>query len=153
MASHNRRVRTSGASFDDIRTMIRSKPGEVAEELAEEIRVLNVEAIRIMREIIERSSTKTGLALGRQGRIRSLGEASLQSRPRVAGKSMRDHVTQVIRRNSNNISSSFGWVHGYPGYAQFQELGTSNGVPAMNALTEAALWYQQNMQRILIRLR
>lgn len=129
------KVVVTGMDFDQMRQFFASAPGVVGDKVEEELRGIAANGVRNMRERIETASTKTGLADGRTGRV-------------VTGK-MRDSVDQQIRRNGNNVSMRFGWINGRPGYAFFQEYGTSNGIPAMHALTDAQLEADIELQQFL----
>lgn len=139
------RIRVTGLEFDDIRKLIRTKPDQITKDVEEGLREIGAQGVRDIRERIEEASTKTGAEAkargdrSTSGRIRGAEEARNSGRPRVAGKSMRDHVDQEVKVNKRSISLRFGWINGRPGYAFFQEYGTSNGVPAMHALTDAKL--------------
>lgn len=149
------RVRVTGPDFNQIRELVRTRPDQVTSEIAEELREIGADAVREMRRTIENSTTKTGAAAqadGKRstaGRVRGRDEAAASSRPRVGGKSMRDSVDQEVRVNRRSISLRFGWLNGRPGYAFFQEYGTSNGVPAMHALTNARLNADTKIRRVL----
>lgn len=118
-------VRVTGMDFDQMRAFFASAPTVIGDQVEDGLREIAADGVRNMRDRIETASTKTGLAQGRTGRV-------------VTGK-MRDSVDQQVRRNKNNVSMRFGWLNGRPGYAFFQEYGTSNGIPAMHALTDAQL--------------
>lgn len=139
------RVRVRGIDFEDIRELIRTKPDQITKEIENGLREIGAQAVRDMRERIETDVTKTGLEAARRGyrpsggRVRGAAEAKASGRPRIAGRSMRDSVDQEVKVNRRSISLRFGWLTGRPGYAFFQEYGTSNGVPAMHALTDAKL--------------
>jgi len=138
------RVRVHGVDFEDMRELIRTKPDKVTAEVEAVLQTIGADAVRDMRETIKDAETRTGRrqqARGKRstaGRIRGAGEVTA-SRPRYGGKSMLDSVDQKVRVNRRSISLRFGWINGRPGYAFFQEYGTSNGVPAMHALTDAKL--------------
>ena len=119
------KVVVTGMDFDQMRQFLATAPGVIGDKVEEELRLIAADGVRNMRDRIATASTKTGMAEGRTGRV-------------VTGK-MRDSVDQQIRRNKNNVSMRFGWLNGRPGYAFFQEYGTSNGIPAMHALTDAQL--------------
>lgn len=138
------RVRVHGVDFEDIRELIRTKPEQVTKEVEAILQTIGADAVRDMRETVDAAETRTGrkaLAEGKRstaGRVRGANEVTT-SRPRYGGKSMLDSIDQKVRVNRRSISLRFGWINGRPGYAFFQEYGTSNGVPAMHALTDAKL--------------
>jgi hypothetical protein len=151
------RVRVRGLDFEDIRELIRTKPDQITTEVEDGLREIGADAVRDMRERIEKSTTKTGKEAARlghrpnAGRVRGAAEAK-GSRPRIGGKSMRDSVDQEVKVNRRSISLRFGWLNGRPGYAFFQEYGTSNGVPAMHALTDAKANADVKLKILLRRL-
>lgn len=149
------RVKVSGPDFGEIRELVRTAPDRATQDIADRLRPIAADAVREMRTTIEQAVTKTGAAAQAKGlrstagRVRSREEASRSNRPRVAGKSMRDSVDQVVRVNKRTVSMRFGWLNGRPGYAFFQEYGTGNGVPAMHALTNARLNADTKVKRVL----
>jgi hypothetical protein len=117
-----------------------SKPGQVTQDVAEALREIAGQGVRDMRQSVITSTTKTGraraaLGQGEPGRI-------------VTGK-MLNSIDQKITVNKNSVTMNFGWLNGRPGYAFFQEYGTSNGVPAMHALTDAQVKARIELRRVL----
>lgn len=155
------RVKVTGLDFETIRQRIVSAPDEITVQLAEQLRIIGADAVRDMRQTIENSVTKTGqaaLSEGKRstaGRVRGKQEAATSGRPRTAsgGRSMKDAVDQEVKVNRRSISLRFGWITGRPGYAFFQEYGTSNGVPAMHALTDASLKANIELKKVLRKVR
>lgn len=140
------RVRVTGLDLETVRQRILSGPDDVTAQAAEVMRQIGAQAVRDIRNTIENSPTKTGYRQaarglrGGPGRERGKSEAAASNRPRTAsgGRSMKDAVDQEVKINKRSVSLGFGWITGRPGYAFFQEYGTSNGVPAMRALTNAS---------------
>ncbi len=62
---------------------------------------------------------------------------------------MYDSVNYKVSVNAKSVSLRFGWITGRPGYAFFQEYGTSNGVPAMHALTDAKVKASVEIKNLL----
>ena len=148
------RVRVTGLDFGEIRELINKKPEQIVGDAATVLREIGADAVRDMRDTItnEDGVTKIQQRGERVGRVRPQGDSSFKSRPRVAGRSMRDSVDYQVRVNKNSVSLRFGWLNGRPGYAFFQEYGTSNGVPAMHALTDAKAKAASELQTRLKRL-
>lgn len=152
------RIKVTGADFDEIRARILSAPDQVTQEIASAFEAVGAQAVEDMKQRIQDATTKTGQEqkrLGHRptaGRVRGSSENSLKSRPRVAGRSMIDSVTYKVSTNRRSVSLRFGWLSGRPGYAFFQEYGTSNGVPAMHALTDARAKADIEIMRILRRI-
>lgn len=155
------RVKVTGLDFETIRQRILTAPDEITTQIAEQLRQIGATAVRDMRDTIEKSVTPTGskaMAEGKRstaGRVRGRTEAAQSNRPRTAsgGRSMKDAVDQQVKVNKRSISLRFGWITGRPGYAFFQEYGTSNGVPAMHALTDASLKANIELKKVLRRVR
>lgn len=158
------RYRTTGSDFKTLRALIYSRPGVIAEKVANELENIGAFAVDTMQDTIERSTTKTGAAQQAKGlrstagRIRGDAERKADKRG-PNGKSMIDSVSYKVNRNirtsttsraKNNLSLRYGWLNGTPGYVWFQEHGTSNGVKGMNALGEADLFTGSLLKRYLI---
>jgi hypothetical protein len=157
------RYRTTGPDLKDIRHFFNSRPGVIANKVANELENIGSFAVDTIKDVIERSVTPTGAraeAAGLRstaGRVR--GEAERKADHRQGGKSMIDSVSYKVNRNipktpksraKNNITLRYGWLSGTPGYAWFQENGTSNGVKGMGALAEADLFTESLLKRYLI---
>jgi hypothetical protein len=151
------RVKVTGLDLETIRQRILTAPDQITQEVAEELKQIGAQAVRDMRERVEQSVTVTGQkaqAAGKRstaGRVRGRAEAATSGRPRTAsgGRSMRDAIDQEVRINKRSVSLRFGWITGRPGYAFFQEYGTSNGVPAMHALTDASVKAHVELKKAL----
>jgi len=78
--------------------------------------------------------TPTGEARGAKGRV-------------LTGE-MRDNfkASVVSIQARTKYSVTLGWLDGRPGYAIFQELGTSNGIKAMGAVRFTAEFFRLEMQ-------
>jgi len=124
------RIKVTGKDFETMRVLIQSKPNQISVKVREGLRLIAAQGVRDMRETVKNSTTKTGLARAARGE----GQAG-----RIVTGKMLNVIDQEIRTNKNRITMRFGWLNGRPGYSFFQEYGTSNGVPAMHALTDAKL--------------
>ena len=149
------RVRVYGLDLEGVRALVRSAPDEVAKNIAPELEKIGAQAVLDIRDRIVNSPTKTGfraVAKGLRsdpGRIRGAAELAKTNRPRIGGKSMYDSVDSKVRINKKSVSLRFGWLDGKPGYAFFQENGTSNGVVGMGALTDARLKAEGEIQQVI----
>jgi hypothetical protein len=152
--SRSNRVSVKGLDFMEIRELVNKKPGQIIGDATTILRTIGAGAVRDMRDTItnEDGVTKIQQRGERKGRVRPQGDSTFASRPRVGGKSMRDSVDYQVRVNKSSVSLRFGWINGRPGYAFFQEYGTSNGVPAMHALTDAKAKATSELQNHLRRL-
>lgn len=125
----NLRVKVPANQLDTVRSKIRGWPEEVAREVywpaLQQIAASGAEYIRF---IILASETETG---------KRRAAAGGSGPGRVDTGDMFDQVGYRNRVTAGGFSSFVGWVNGRPGYATFQELGTKNGVKAMNAIGQA----------------
>jgi hypothetical protein len=153
------RVYVTGMDFEQMRELIRTKPDQVTDQAAEALRIIAADGVRNMRQTIQGAVTKTGetqMRLGYRatpGRVRGRGEPSLRYRPRIAGRSMLDSVDQEVKVNKRSVSMRFGWLSGRPGYAYFQEFGTSNGVEGMHALRDAKVQAELDLMKAMRKLK
>jgi len=150
------RYRVTGADFGDFRRFLNGRPGVISDRVANRFENVGSQAVEVMRETIEKSETKTGRAAQAAGKRTTAGRIRGTVERRGAGKSMYDSVTFQVRKNipkaegsraKNNITLRVGWLNGTPGYAFFQEFGTSNGVQGMNSLGEVDLWLEAHVVR------
>lgn len=116
-------IRVKGVGFEDIRAWLLRLPDTVTEQSANRLEVIGVEAVESIRNTIDTANTATGQAEGRQGRNKTF--------------EMRRKVTFQVRRNKRSTSLRVGWLDGRPGYAWFQEHGTSNGIEGMKSIEKA----------------
>lgn len=123
------RIKVPGNNLNAVRSKIRGWPEEIAEEIFwPALEQISAEGADFIRFIILAAETETGkkrAALGGNGP------------GRVKTGTMFDMVGYRNRKTKNGFSSFVGWVNGRPGYAIFQELGTRNGVKAMDAISQA----------------
>jgi hypothetical protein len=125
----NIRIKTEKPAFDAVRALIRAWPEHVADEIyfpaLEQIAKNGRDYIRY---IILESTTATGEA-------RAAAGGGVPGR--VDTGTMFDAVSYRIYKGNTSFSASVGWTQGTPGYAIFQELGTSRGIEGMNAIITA----------------
>ncbi len=116
----NLRVKVPAQDFNRVRTKIEGWPEEVAKEkFWPALEQIGREGADFIRYIVLTAPDKDG-----GGRIKT-GE-------------MYDKVQSRARERAGNAFSLFvGWNRGEPGYTIFQELGTKNGVIAMNSISQA----------------
>jgi hypothetical protein len=149
------RVRVYGLDLEGVRALVRSAPDGVANNIAPELEKIGQQGVQDIQDRIINSPTKTGIkavAKGLRsdpGRIRGAEELKNTNRPRIGGKSMYDSVDSKVQINKRSVSLRFGWLDGKPGYSFFQEHGTSNGVPAMHALTDAKAKAEGEIQQVI----
>ena len=125
----NIRVKIQGDNLDTVRSKIRGWPEKVAEEVYwPALAAIAAEGADYIRFIILDSKTETG-----EKRVAAGGNGP----GRVDTGNMFDMVGYRNRKTKGGFSSFVGWVNGRPGYALFQDLGTKNGVKAMNAISQA----------------
>lgn len=134
------RIKVTGPDFDTIRERILSAPDVIADQVLAVFDEVGSEAVDEMKDTITNASTKTGAA-----RVAAGGNGP----GRIDTGKMIDAVSYIARKNARRVSLRFGWLYGRPGYAFFQEYGTSNGVPAMHALTNARVHADIKIKRAL----
>lgn len=134
------RIKTEGTSFDAIRTIIRAWPDTVFDDTyAPALEKIAESGVEFMRFVILDSATETGIA--RAG-------AGGNGPGRVDTGTMFDSVTSKINANKGHFAALVGWLNGTPGYAIFQELGTSHGIEGMGALIQAREYMLSQIQAL-----
>lgn len=120
------RTKTEAPAFNAVRAQITGWPEKVFEDVYRPaLQEIARDGVAYMRQIIDDSTTPTGEARASRGGAPG----------RVATGYMRKMVQSRVRTVAKGGVSIFvGWVYGKPGYAIFQELGTKNGIQAMNAI-------------------
>lgn len=68
---------------------------------------------------------------------RRRGEGLIRAKSRVDTGRMRSSVTGTNDLGTDILKISFGWEHGDPMYAPFQEFGTRRGITPMMAVLDA----------------
>lgn len=147
------RDRVSGLDFKDFRQFLTTQPGVISDRVADKLEVVGEQGVELMRDVINKSVTPTGSAAQAAGLRTTAGRVRGPAERKAAGasgKSMYEAVTYRVNRNTNNITLAIGWLSGRPGYAFFQEYGTSNGVQGMDSLGEVSLWLESHVRRGLI---
>lgn len=118
------RVKTEPAKIKHVVGQIRGYPEFAFQKYYfQSLQQLAAEGVDVMKNYIEydpKVRTKTGEARGAKGRVKT-GE-------------MRDAVKWSGGKVGKNYRFDIGWLDGRPGYAIFQEVGTKNGVKAMESI-------------------
>lgn len=134
------RIKAPARDFDAVRAKIMGWPEEVAREVYwPQMEAIAQEAREYIRFIILQKETATGQARAAQG-----GNGP----GRVKTGKMFDLVRARVRARKQGFSAFVGWLDGKPGYAVFQELGTKNGVEAMEAIHSAREYMLSQMKAL-----
>lgn len=134
------RVKTERQQFNAVRSIIRTYPEKVANEIYfPQLRQIAENGKEYMRYIILASDTATGRKRAGQG-----GNGP----GRVNTGLMYDSVRARVNQNKNSFSALVGWLDGRPGYAIFQELGTKNGVKGMEAVQQAQEYMLSEIRKL-----
>lgn len=122
------RTKTEAKAFDAVRARILGYPEKVAEEVYwPALQSIASEGVTTIRQIILSSTTPTGEARAAKG-----GKPG-----RYDTGNMFKNVRMRLRKRAKGFTAFVGWIEGKPGYAIFQEMGTKNGVRAMEAIVTA----------------
>lgn len=136
------RIQTEPAKLQKMQSRIIGWPEEAfIKNYFQLLQNLTATAADVMRNYISdaKTSTPTGIAQGRKGRV-------------VTGEMMRGVTSNAggnrgaIKQPNGKYLFKFGWLDGKPGYAVFQEWGTSNGIKAMNAQRYASEWVRKELK-------
>jgi hypothetical protein len=82
------------------------------------------------------NKTRQSLVLD-MSNARRRGEALVRAKSRVQTGRMKSSVTGTNDLGTDILKISFGWEHGEPLYAPFQEFGTRTGITPMMAVLDA----------------
>lgn len=124
------RVKTEAAQFQAVRSKIMGWPEHVTQTVYEPlVKQIAANAVELIKYIILTAPNKTKEP-GRYDTGRMYDAVKFRFRPRTKG-----------------FSVFVGWIDGRPGYAIFQELGTSNGVKAMNAIGQASEYILSELKK------
>lgn len=135
------RLKVPASDFNKVRVKIATWPEEVAKEVYHpQIKAIAEAGAEFIRQVIERETTPTGEARVRRG---GNGPGRVKS-----GKMINAVRSRVRPRANGGISATAGWLTGEPGYVIFQEMGTKNGVEAMDAIGQAHEFMLSELRRV-----
>lgn len=136
----NVRFKTEASALNAVRSKILGWPQEVMREVYKpQIEAIGQEGVEFIRDVIRTSTTKTGERRQERGK----GEPG-----RIKTGKMLKSVNVRVRDRKVGFTMNVGWIRGEPGYAIFQELGTSgepgddlfrgrDGIRGMDAIGQA----------------
>lgn len=136
----NIRIKTERSKFNSVRSIIKTYPEDVAQEVYyPALRQIAENGKDYMRYIILASDTATGRKRAAQG-----GNGP----GRVDTGKLYDGVRARTNINKDSFSAIVGWLDGKPGYAIFQELGTTNGVKGMEAIAQTQEYMLSEIKKL-----
>lgn len=141
------RIKTEPRFINAVRANIETLPDELfVKYYYQKLAGIGARSANRMRRTILASTTRTGERRVKKG----TGIAGRVSGKTPAGqKSMYDSIGwHITKHGKNHYTLQVGWLDGTPGYAIFQEQGTSNGVAAMHALRDATEYARSEIAKL-----
>lgn len=135
------KIKVPASDFNKVRVKIATWPEEVAAEVYRpQIKAIARAGAAYIKQIIEREETDTGRERARRG---GNGPGRVKT-----GKMINAVSSRARDRAGGGVSATAGWLTGEPGYAIFQEMGTKNGVEAMDAIGQAHEFMLSELKRL-----